>query len=119
MSCSCACNKNSNTNFHILTDVVIGDGTSVNLIVTNNSNLANLQPFIYRTQCGIAFVPPTTPVPVTITINGANIPLLDHNGIPITSNNIPRRACGRYITIGATGAPYVILYNAKTYRTLA
>ena len=113
----CNCNCNNNTDFHIITAVTVGTTTAV-VTATNNTNLSDLQSFCYRTQCGVTFTQPTTPLPVTITINGVAVPLLDHNGIQITTSNLPRRGCGRYVATGATGAPYVILYTARTVRTL-
>lgn len=119
---------NCNSTVHRVTNLTTGTST-VNLTVTNNTNIGNLEPFtLLISKCKSVSVS-ASPLPVTITINGTAMPLLDKNGIQIQSNMIPYCSYGRCVleadaavtesastteTSAVTrdiSAPYVILYN--------
>lgn len=120
---------NCNSTVHRVTNLTAGT-TTVNLTVTNNTNIGNLEPFtLLISKCKSVSVP-ASPLPVTITVNDTTMPLLDKNGIQIDSNMIPYCSYGRCVlespaavtesasttteTTAATrdiSAPYVILYN--------
>lgn len=118
---------NCNTTVHRVTNLTTGT-TTVNLAVTNDTNIGNLEPFtLIISKCKSVNIP-ASPLPVTITINDTAMPLLDKNGIQIQSNMIPYYSHGRCVleattavtesTDSATQAtvrditvPYVILYN--------
>lgn len=115
------CNCNDYT--HRVTNIT-ADTTLVNLSVTNNSNIGQLEPFqLVISRCKQVSVA-NNPLPVTITVNGTVMPLLDYNGIQVMSNKIPLRACGTCVltapepvtssvaetaTERAITAPYIIL----------
>ena len=88
--------------------------TAANVILTVSES-TNISPFerfdFYFPQCeGIGNIVTGEPLPVLISVNGANITVLDKNGLPLDSDKVPRRSQGRYIVPDA-GTPYVILYN--------
>ena len=109
------CNCNCNPNVHRVTAITVGTG-AVDLSVTNNTNVGNSQPFVLLiSKCKSATLP-AGPLPVTVTLNGTAIPLLDQNGRQILSNKIPRNACGEVVLVSSAAdapatPPYVILYN--------
>lgn len=104
------CNCQSCNNVHYVTSVT--DNTdSVNLTVTNSTDIGNLTPFILVMNRNVSV--PTAPVPVTVNINGANVPVYNKYSIQIKSNRIPRRAVGAYVE---NGSNYVILFTTPYCR---
>lgn len=86
--------------------------TNVVLTVTDSTNISSLDKFSfyfprYKT---IGSVVTGEPLPVLISVNGANVPVYDKNYQALLSDKIPRRSQGRYI-VPDTGSAYVILYN--------
>lgn len=87
--------------------------TSIDLTVSNSTDIGNLQPFILIRNKSVSV--PTAPVPVTINVNGTSVELQNKYGIQIQSNRLPRRAVGSYV-VPATGDPYVILFTTPYCR---
>lgn len=87
--------------------------TSIDLTVSNSTDIGNLQPFILIRNKSVSV--PTAPVPVTINVNGTSVELQNKYGIQIQSNRLPRRAVGAYV-VPETGDPYVILFTTPYCR---
>ena len=102
MTCRC------NPNFHIATAL----SAAGLLTVTNNTNIANLDPFIFVLAVNPNNIITGAPVNYTMTINGATSNVLNRYGLPISTDRLTprRRYLGRYI-VPETGTPYVILLD--------
>ena len=102
MTCNC------NPNFHRGTALT----TAGLLTVTNDTNVANLDPFIFVLCLNPNNVITGAPVNYTMTINGATVNVLNRYGLPISTDRLTprRRYLGRYI-VPSTGTPYVILLD--------
>lgn len=102
MNCRC------NPNFHVATSLT----TAGLLTVTNSTNIANLDPFVFVLAVNPNNIITGAPVDYTMTINGATVNLLNRYGQPISTDRLlpRRRYLGRYI-VPATGTPYVILLD--------
>lgn len=102
MNCRC------NPNFHVATSLT----TAGLLTVTNSTNIANLDPFVFVLAVNPNNIITGAPVDYTMTINGATVNLLNRYGQPISTDRLSprRRYLGRYI-VPATGTPYVILLD--------
>ena len=102
---------------------VISDGTTVGttvaLAVTNNTNIADHEPFkFYANSRAIDLSSVTTaPVPVTIGINGTQIELWNKYGEQILSNEIPREAFG-FVSLESP-TPHVILITTPKFIVLS
>lgn len=106
------CNCQNCSNVHSV--IAITDNTtSIDLTVSNSTDIGNLQPFILIRNKNVSV--PTAPVPVTVNVNGASVELQNKYGIQIQSNRLPRRAVGAYV-VPATGDPYVILFTTPYCR---
>lgn len=103
-----------NSNIHKITAITPSD-TAVNITVSNSTDIGNLEPFAIRTCNCVSFTPPTSPLPVTINVNGSDIALLNKYSIQLTSNHIPSFAYGAYV-VPTTGDPYVILFSTPRCR---
>lgn len=101
-------NCNCNPNFHVATALTAAGV----LTVTNPTNVANLDPFVFVLGVNPNNIITGAPVNYTLTINGATADLLNRYGLPISSDRLlpRRRYLGRYI-VPATGTPYVILLD--------
>lgn len=98
---------------HIVNTVTAG-ASSVSLTVTNADNISESELFIFRCPKCISELITGAPVPVTINVNGADVPLKNMYGKQILSNRVPKRSRnGRYMVDSASGtaAPYVILLD--------
>lgn len=100
------------SNVHYVTNIT-DNTTSIELTVSNSTDIGNLQPFILVRNRGVSV--PTAPVPVTININGESVELQNKYGLQILSNRLPRRAVGAYVT-PETGDSYVILFTTPYCR---
>jgi len=82
------------------------------LTVTNSNNIANLTPFNLVICLNPNAVILGAPVNYTITVNGADVSLLNRYGLPISTDHLQSRKLyrGQYI-VPQTGDPYVILLN--------
>ena len=97
-------------NEHIV-ETVTATATELTLTVTNDTNISNLEDFIFKTGCkSIGDVVTGAPIPVVITVNGAAVELRNRFSLQIQSNRVPRRALGTYV-VPPTGAPFVILHT--------
>jgi hypothetical protein len=105
-------------NSHRVFDVT---ATATNLIlsVSNSTNIGDNERFKFyfpKSQRGIIGANITSaPLPVLISVNGADVQLIDTNGQAVLSNRIPIRSDGRYI-VPAIGDPYVLLYYPNCMR---
>lgn len=80
------------------------------LTVTNPDNVGNFERFcLVLTICPDSVIT-TAPAEYNVTINGANVPILDRWGYPITTDRLKVRTCykGRYIE---STTPHVTLMN--------
>lgn len=103
---------NCNSNIHRVTAITVG--TSVDLAVTDDTNIGDKESFGFTISCKKSMTIPAAPLPVTITLNGVSMPVLDRNGQQVLSNVLPRKAFGRVILTSNTTsavAPYLILYT--------
>ena len=105
MACNC------NPNFHKTLTLA---QTESNLVATisNATNNSSLDYFEFVLCQNPNTVITAEPLPVLLTVNGANASLLNKYSLPIYSDRLkPRkRYYGAYV-VPATGNPYVILWN--------
>ena len=104
------CNCQTCQNVHYVTSVT-DNTSSIDLVVSNSTDIGNLDPFILIMNKNVSV--PTAPVPVTVNVNGASIPLYNKYSIQIQSNRIPRRSVGAYVE---AEDPYVILFTTPYCR---
>ena len=102
MACNC------NPNVH----KVVSMTTAGVLTVTNPNNISNLDPFILIMCINPDNVIAGAPVNLELTINGAQVPLKNRFGLPISSDRLlpRRRYFGNYI-VPTGGDAYVILLD--------
>ena len=81
------------------------------LSVTNSNNIGNFDPFCLVLTINPNSIITTAPVAYTVTVNDANVPLVDMWGYPVMSDRLRTRKVyqGRYIVIGDT--PHITLTN--------
>lgn len=108
------------SNFHRVTSVEVTT-TQVVLVVTDATNIGNLERFNLICRKPVSSLVTTAPLPVYVAVNGTNIPIKNAFGLPLMSNVVPYGlTMGRYVveaTPGETGdttTPYVIL-NTPCY----
>ena len=101
MTCNCCDNLHKTTG---LTAAGI-------LSVTNSNNIGNFDTFCLLLTINPDSVITTSPVAYTVTVNDANVPLVDMWGYPVMSDRLRTRKVyrGRYIVIGDT--PHITLTN--------
>lgn len=107
MTCNCTCNSFQ----HRVTALTQGSA-SVEMTVTNNTNVSSLDYFELFLTVNPNSVVTGAPLPYTITINGtAAIPVLNKYALPIYSNRLKmrKRYYGRFVTSGSNS--WVILVN--------
>ena len=104
------CNCQTCQNVHSVT-AVVNNTTDLELTVTNSTDIGNLSPFILIMNKSVSV--PAAPLPVTVNVNGAKVPLYNKYSIQIQSNRIPRRAVGAYVD---AEDPYVILFTTPYCR---
>ena len=103
---------NCNSSIHRVLSMTVGE--SVNLTVTDSTNIGDKENFGFTISCKKAMNIPAAPLPVTMTINNVAMPVLDKNGQQIMSNVLPKRAFGAVVLDSnstTTVAPYLILYT--------
>ena len=97
-----------NNYVHKITEVTVS-GTAVALTADNSTDIGNLEPFsilMKKTISGVA----AEPVPVTINVNNAAVPLKNRFGQQILSNRVPLGySIGYYVEDELE--PYVILLS--------
>jgi len=101
---------NCNPHFHKVTALTV-DTDSVNMTVTNNTNVSSLDFFELVLCVNPNNVVTGEPLPYTLTINGEAVPLYNKYSLPINSNRLctRKRYYGSYVTV--EGGSYVILWN--------
>ena len=101
MTCNCCANLHKSTG---LTAAGI-------LSVTNSNNIGNFDPFCLLLTINPDSIITTAPVAYTVTVNDANVPLVDMWGYPVMTDRLRTRKIyhGRYIVIGTT--PHITLTN--------
>lgn len=101
MTCNCCANLHKSTG---LTAAGI-------LSVTNSNNIGNFDPFCLLLTINPDSIITTAPVAYTVTVNDANVPLVDMWGYPVMTDRLRTRKVyhGRYIVIGST--PHITLTN--------
>ena len=101
---------NCNPHFHKVTSLTV-DTDSVNMTVTNNTNVSSLDFFELVLCVNPNNVVTGDPLPYTLTINGDSVPLYNKYSLPIYSNRLctRKRYYGSYVTV--EGGSYVILWN--------
>ena len=103
-------------NFHRVTLVTVSD-TSVVLTVTDSTNIGSLERFNLICRKPVSSLVATSPVPVSIIVNGNTIPVKNAFGLPLMSNLVPfGLTLGRFVIegTGETATSYVIL-NTPCY----
>lgn len=83
-------------------------GETLALVTTNSDNINDKDPYVFIANARIINNLPETPVPVTVEVNGTQVPLWNKYGEQILSSAIPRNANGYY---SETPTPHVILIN--------
>ena len=101
MTCNCCANLHKSTG---LTAAGI-------LSVTNSNNIGNFDPFCLLLTINPDSIITTAPVAYTVTVNDANVPLVDMWGYPVMTDRLRTRKVyrGRYII--ADGEPHITLTN--------
>ena len=94
MTCNCCDNLHKTTG---LTAAGI-------LSVTNSNNIGNFDTFCLLLTINPDSIITTSPVAYTVTVNDANVPLVDIWGYPVMSDRLRTRKIyhGRYIVVGST-----------------
>lgn len=104
MTCDC------DVNFHKVTALTAGE-TSVNMTVTNSTNISSLDDFQLVLCVNPASVVTGAPLPYTVTVNGTAYNLYNKYALPIYTNRLKTRKVynGAFVTNGNTS--YVILWD--------
>lgn len=110
MSCNCNCNScnNCNGNRFVHRVITATAGANLELTTTNSDNINNRDPYIFIVNKNIIENLPTTPLSVTVAVNGVQVPVWDKYDAVILSSAIPRNAVGVYSEVGT---PHVSLNN--------
>lgn len=111
------CNKCS---FDHYLEAVTATAATVDLTVSDSTNISSLEPFNIITGCRrISEVVTGAPLPVQVTVNGTAVALLNRYSLPILSNRVPKRSKGTYVVPTGGGSPYVILHTTPYNRANA
>lgn len=80
--------------------------------VANSNNIGNFDRFCIFFTINPSSVITTAPVALSVTVNGAEVPVIDEWGYPVMSDKVVTRKVyiGRYITVN--GESHVTLLNA-------
>ena len=91
MSCNCCPYKH-------ITTAISATGT---ITVTNPNNVGNFDRFCLCFTINPSNVVTASPVALSVTVNGAEVPLIDEWGYPVNSDKVTTRKMyyGRYITV--------------------
>lgn len=103
MSCNCCPYMHKTT-------AISATGT---LTVTNANNVGNFDRFCLCFTINPSNVITTAPVALSVTLNGAEVPIIDEWGFPVNSDKVctRKRYYGRYIE---STTPHVTLLNVPT-----
>ncbi len=104
-----ACNCSNCPYFHKATAITDGGV----LTVTNPNNIGDFDRFCLCLAVNPNNVITGAPVALTITLNGASVPVVDEWGYPVTTDRVRTRRVyrGRYITL--TAGAHVTLLNVQ------
>lgn len=107
------CNCSNCPYFHRATAIT----TAGVLTVTNPNNIGNFDRFCLCLAVNPNNVITTAPVALTMTLNGASVPVVDEWGYPVTTDRVKTRKVyrGRYIVL--TDGPHVTLLNVQCVPT--
>ena len=102
MNCDC--------NLHRVTGLT-QTATNVQMTVTNSTNISNLDRFDLVLCVNPSTVVTGGPLAFSINVNGAEVPLRNKYGLPISSDrlNMRKRYCGAYVNDGTNA--WVVLFN--------
>lgn len=112
---TCNCNRPRGNRF---THRVISATASTNyeLITTNSDNINDRDPYYFTAnQCFFQTLP-ANPLPVTVLVNGSQIPVWDKYDAQILSSAIPKDAVGVYTE---EQTPHVSLNDTPETVTIA
>lgn len=114
MSCNCnSCTCNGNRFFHrVITSTA---GATLALTTTNSDNINDKDPYYFSINANVLNGLPKTPVPVTVEVNGTQVPLWNKYSVQILSSAIPRKAFGYY---SEETTPHVGLINTPQTVTI-
>lgn len=91
-------------------------GANYELTTTNSDNINDRDPYYFTAnECFIQNLP-TTPLLVTVGVNGVQVPVWDKYDAQILSSAIPREAVGVYTE---EGTPHVSLNDTPETVTIA
>ena len=105
---------NCNNNHRVVT--VTNNTTSIDLTVTNSTNIGSMERFNLICYKPISALVTGSPIPVTISVNGVTANVKNAYGLPLMSNVVPLgKTCGTYVLDDSGEAPvsYVILKTPK------
>lgn len=96
---------------HKVTSLTASD-TAVNMTITNNTNISDLDCFELVLCVNPNTVVTGAPLPYTITVNGTAVSLYNKYYLPVYTNRLRSRKkyYGAYVATDG-GTPYVILFN--------
>lgn len=112
---TCNCNRPRGNRF--THRVILGTaGTNFELITTNADNINDQDPYYFTAnQCFLQNLP-TTALPVTVGVNGTQVPVWNKYDAQILSSAIPKDAIGVYTEVGT---PHVSLNDTPETITIA
>ena len=117
-NCNCSCGGSCGCNGSRFAHRVITATAATNfeLTTTNSDNINDKDPYKFFANARIINNLPDTPLPVTVDVNGTQVPLWNKYGVQILSSAIPRRAFGYY---SEETTPHVILVNTPETITVS
>lgn len=96
MTCNCNCNCGNNGSRFAHRAIVGTAGTSFELTTTNSDNINDKDPYYFYANANFINNLPATALPVTVDVNGTQVPLWNKYDVQILSSAIPRKAFGYY-----------------------
>lgn len=113
---SCNCNNCTCTGSRFAHRVItVTAATNFELTTTNNDNINDKDPYRFYANQRVISTLPATPLPVTVEVNGTQVPLWNKYGVQILSSAIPRKAFGYY---SEETTPHVILVTTPETVTI-
>lgn len=91
-------------------------GTNLELTTTFSDNINDKDPYKFYASNRVITTLPTTPLPVTVEVNGTQVPVWDKYSDPLLSSAIPKEAEGYY---SVTPTPHVGLIDTPETVTIA
>jgi len=113
---SCNCNNCTCTGSRFAHRVITATAaTNFELTTTNDDNINDKDPYRFYANQRVISTLPATPLPVTVEVNGTQVPLWNKYSEQILSSAIPRKAFGYY---SATPTPHVGLITTPETVTI-